>query len=322
MRQIVKRELPLFMFAVIGILIPILIHNQYVLHILILIYILAILGMSWDLIAGYGGIFSFGHQAFYAIGAYIASILSVRYGVSPWLGLIFGGVFATATSFVIAYPVLRLRGPYIALVTLSFSLIVYQLLIVMREITGGPSGLWGIPTFPAIRLGPIEIVISYVDRTNFYYMTLTLTLITILALRLYVSSRYGLYLRVIKEQEEVAETIGINTTMCKLLTFLISVFFAGTAGAFYGYYIQLISPVLTWVDTMLDIVLATILGGFGTIYGALVGSALVLFLKEYLRTLGHLRLVIFGGLLLLIIIFFPKGLTFEIIKRLGKTRKT
>ncbi|MEM3980992.1 MAG: branched-chain amino acid ABC transporter permease [Ignisphaera sp.] len=318
--SILRKESPLFVFMIIGVIIPICTSNQYLLHILILIYLLAILGASWDLIAGYGGIFSFGHQAFYAIGAYSASILSIKYGVSSWFGLVIGGFIAMILSLMIAYPTIKLRGPYIALITLSFSLIVYELIIIFRDFTGGPSGLWGIPTFSAIKLGLIDVVFSYVERTSFYYLALMLVATTILTLRIYSTSRYGLYIRVIKESEEAAETMGINTLKHKLLAFSISSFFTGLAGAFYAYYVQLITPELTWISTMLDIVLATLIGGAGTIYGSLIGSTVVLFLKEYLRFLGHLRLVIFGIILMMIIIFTPRGLVLKVIERMRKLK--
>jgi len=146
-------------------------------------------------------------------------------------------------------------------------------------------------------------------------------IISIVLLKIFVESKYGLRLRIIKESEEVAETLGIDTVKYKLMAVLISTFIAGYIGAFYAHYIQLLSPEVTWVSTMLDIVLATMLGGFVTIYGAVVGSVATIFLKEYLRVLEQWRLVIFGGVLILIVIAAPNGLIKEVIVRVSSLRK-
>jgi len=321
LKSLIAKNLAFIILFVLGLLIPQITSDQYILHLLILSFILATLGASWDMLAGYGGLFSFGHQAFYAIGGYASAIICINYGASPWLGLLIGGVFASLASLIISYPVLKLRGPYIALITLAFSLVVFELIIIFRDLTGGPSGLWGIPEFTSLDLGIAKITFGYADRTSYYYLAYVLMIISIVLLKIFVESKYGLRLRIIKESEEVAETLGIDTVKYKLMAVLISTFIAGYIGAFYAHYIQLLSPEVTWVSTMLDIVLATMLGGFVTIYGAVVGSVATIFLKEYLRVLEQWRLVIFGGVLILIVIAAPNGLIKEVIVRVSSLRK-
>jgi branched-chain amino acid transport system permease protein len=311
----------IFIIILLGLLIPLITSDQYILHILILSFILATLGASWDMLAGYGGLFSFGHQAFYAIGGYASAIICINYGISPWLGLLIGGLSALLASLVISYPVLRLRGPYIALVTLAFSLVIYEAITIFRDLTGGPSGLWGIPTFTPIDLGIIKITFEYTNRTSYYYLAYALLIINLIFLKIFVESKYGLRLRVIKESEEVAETLGIDTIKYKLVAVLISAFISGLTGAFYAHYIQLLSPEVAWISTMLDIVLATMLGGFMTIYGAFAGSLVISFLKEYFRVIGQLRLVIYGLILILIIIATPSGLLKEMIAKILSFKK-
>jgi len=320
MKDLINRNWA-FIILLLGLLIPLITSDQYILHVLILSFILATLGASWDMLAGYGGLFSFGHQAFYAIGGYISAIICIHYGVSPWLGLLIGGLSASLASLVISYPVLRLRGPYVALVTLAFSLVTYEAIVIFRDLTGGPSGLWGIPSFTPINLGIIRITFEYTNRISYYYLAYTLLLISLVLLKIFVESKYGLRLRVIKESEEVAETLGIDTVKYKLVAILISAFISGCIGAFYAHYVQLLSPEIAWVSTMLDIVLATMLGGFMTIYGAVAGSLVVSFLKEYFRIIGQLRLVIYGLILALIIIMTPSGLLKEIVVKILSKKK-
>lgn len=308
-RNFVVDNRVLIILAVGGSLVPVVTRNQYVLHLLILSYILGVLAASWDLMAGYTGLLSFGHQASYALGAY-ASAISVMYlGISPWLGLLIGGIFPSIIVLIIAYPILKtLRGTYIALMTLAFSLVVYEVIILLRSITGGLSGLWGIPSFPSIKLGALTIVFSYQDRTSYYYLALVMTIAVILLLRTFVNSRYGIFLRIIKESDAVGESIGLDTVRLKLLSLTTATFIAGVIGAFYAHYTQIITPDMGWIQTMLDILLATMLGGMGTIYGGIAGALAVTFLKEYLRIIGDLRLVLYGVILIVITIFFPGGL--------------
>jgi branched-chain amino acid transport system permease protein len=229
--------------------------------------------------------------------------------------MLVGGILAATIGLIIFYPILRLRGTYIALMTLAFSLVIFEMIILLRDITGGPSGLWGIPPYSSIDLKVLAINFSYQDRTSYYYLALATMILTVSFLWTFVNSRYGIFLRIIKESDDVAESIGLDTVKYKLLAFTVSTFIAGIIGSFYAYYTQLIAPDMAWLGTMLDIVLATMLGGVGTIYGAIAGSLVVVFLKEYLRVIGDLRLVLYGIILIIITIFFPSGVLKKIISR-------
>lgn len=287
------------------IIIPLFVQS-YILHILILSLIFAILASSWNLIAGYSGIFSFGHQAFFGLGAYVSALMSMRLDISPWFGLIIAGLFASIAGAFISLPVLRLRIiPYIAILTLGFAEITKLIASNLVDLTRGELGLSGIPAFTSI--GTISFNLA--NRINIYYLILIIFFITILVILRIVKGPQGLALKSIKESQDAAESLGVNLTKHKLYVFMVSAFIAGVAGSLFAHYVQVLTPSSAIsIDIMMQVLLIVVIGGLGTIAGPVVGAFIVVIGLEYLRVLGDYRLVIYGLIIVLVIMFMPDGI--------------
>jgi len=294
---------------------PVLVQDPYIIHILILCLMFAALAQSWNLLVGFTGIFTFGHQAFFGIGAYFSAILAIRLGISPWLGLVIGGFAASLLGIVVGIPCLRLRAaPYIAIATLGLaeiSRIVAQNLV---NITRGEMGLSGIPEFPP--LGPISFLEG---RVPYYYLIFILFLLTTALAFWIAKSPLGLALASIRESQDAAESIGVNVPRVKIIIFTISSFLAGLIGGFYAHYILILTPSsVLGVPIMIELVAMVLIGGMGTLMGPIVGAFLVTLMTEYLRVVGEYRLLIYGAILVITMIYMPSGLiTSPIIRRIS-----
>ena len=292
-------------------ILPIFVRDAYILNVLIISLIFGVLAASWNLICGYAGIFTFGHQAFFGIGGYVSALLAMKAGISPWFGLIFGGMVAAFLSFLIGLPCLRLRAaPYVAIMTLAFSEIARITCMNLVGFTRGEMGLWGIPNFPDIHV-PLIGVISFAGgvRIPYYYLILIIFAIAMLTLHFSLNSHIGLAFRSIRDSQDAAESLGINITSYKLLAFIMSAFFAGMAGSFYAHYILILTPTSVFpVGLMIEILAITFIGGLGTFLGPVLGAFLLTVGLEYLRFLGEYRLMTYGILLVLVFLFMPQGL--------------
>lgn len=298
-----------YAFYIIGALLLIVVPlfvESYTLNLLVLSVIFAILALSWNMIAGYAGIFSFGHQAFFGIGGYVSALLAMKLGISPWLGIIFAGVLSSVLGALICLPVLRLRAaPYIAILTLGFAEIVQLVASNLVGLTRGELGLNGIPPLPDI--GPISFNMAH--TINFYYLALLFLFIFIFVVYKVVKGPEGLALSSIKESQDAAKSLGVNLTKYKLYVFMLSAFIAGVAGSLYAHYVMILTPSSVMaVDIMMKMLVMTMIGGLGTIVGPIIGSFIVEMGLEYLRFLGDYRLVIYGAVLILVIMFMPGGI--------------
>jgi len=276
--------------------------NYYIMHVLILSFLNAMLASALDLLVGYTGSLILGYAAFYAIGAYTSTLLSMRVGLSPWIGVFLGGVTSTLAGLVLGIPALRLRGPYLAISTLGFGVIIYLLLINLDFITRGPLGIPGIPPLPGIGF------IDFSDRTTYYYLMLVIFVAAIYLLRLLTSSRYGRVLIAMREDEDAAKAIGINIPLYRISVFAISTFVAGIAGAFYAHYMRYINPEISALSHSIAILSMVLLGGAGTVVGPSIGAFILMFISEVLRPLLEYRLLIYGALIVLVIRYFPGGI--------------
>ncbi len=292
-------------------ILPVFLRDQYFIHLLIVSLIFSILAVSWNLICGYTGIFSFGHHAFFGIGAYISGVLAVKAGVSPWFGLFIAGLGSAFCSFVISLPCLRLKAPpYIAITTLAFAEIARISCMNLVKLTRGELGLWGIPEFPALSLPWIGVVsFSGGNRISYYYLILIIFSLVMFAVYFFLNSHVGLSFKSISDSQEAAESLGIHITFYKLLSFVVGGFFAGVAGSFYAHYILILTPssVLS-ITIMIDIIVMTLIGGFRTLLGPVLGAFLITLGLEHMRFLSDYRLIMYGLLLVLLIMFMPKGL--------------
>ena len=288
--------LPLVLVAAL----PLFWTNPYVLHMLILCMMWSVLGQSWNLLGGYTGQVSFGHAAFFGIGAYSAALLVNGQGIPParaWLGLGLGGVTAVLLAVFIGWVCFRLRGPYFALSVMALSEVLHLIAINWKDVTNGAEGVLFLPAFN--------------DKKYYYWIVLALAVSNFVCIKYVMKSKLGIYFLAIREDQDAAESLGINTTVYKLASLLISAFFTGVAGAFYFNYMGFIDPGIVFDTAKISVmmILVTMLGGAATLAGPAVGAVLYILVSEILRAwLGQGHLVFFGVLIIVIILFFPNGI--------------
>jgi len=269
--------------------------NPYVVQILMYVGINMILTLSLNLVNGYMGEFSVGHAGFMAIGAYVSAIMSVWYlprDLGPWLFplvLIIGGLAAAVAGLVVAFPSFRTRGDYLAIVTLAFNMIVKSILENL-EVVGGPRG------FKDISL-----------LTNLPWVVFWV-LLTLYLLRNLVYSNFGRGITAIREDEVAANLTSVDTRRLKVYAFCISAFFAGVAGGLFAHLLQFINPRSFSILKSTDMLVMVYLGGMGSLTGSLLGATLFTLVLEFLRPLGLWRWVLGPLLLVLLMIFRPRGI--------------
>lgn len=292
--------------AAISILLPLVVRAPYHRHILIVILIWAILGTAWNLLGGYAGQVSFGHAAFFGLGAYAAGLLFFHFEISPWWGLLLGPLVATVIGIPIGLICFRLRGPYFALAMLALGEIFRLVFTNWVSFTNGARGILILPVITS--------------KLPYYYIALailTLSLFTVYAL---INSKWGYYFVSIREDQDAAESLGIPSTRYKMYAFLPSAFFTGLAGAFYMNYLAFIDPhvVFSLSDISVMVILVVMLGGVATLWGPFIGAAIYIALNEIFRAqLGSASVLAFGILVCLVIMFLPNGIAGE----LGKARR-
>lgn len=307
-----KNILMTIAFALVAVVLPLVIKAPYQQHILILVLIWATIGTAWNLLSGYAGQVSFGHAAFFGVGAYSAGILTLHYSLSPWLGLILGPVMAMLVALPIGAIAFRLRGPYFALATLALGEIFR---LVFLNTTNYTNGAKGILIMPAIT-----------SKVFYYYAGLGMLAVTLLVTYMIVHSKIGYYLVSIREDQDAATSLGIPTTLYKNLALLPSAFFTGLAGAFYMNYVAFIDPniVFNLTNISIMVILVVMLGGVATTWGPTIGAALYIIMGELFRTtLGPANVLVFGVLVCLIIMFLPNGIAGEldVLKRITQRKK-
>jgi branched-chain amino acid transport system permease protein len=284
--------------------------SPYVVHILVLIVFFAFLGAAWNVLGGYAGQFSFGHAAFFGIGAYTSTLLLVKGGVSPWIGLLAGGVLAAAFGCFAGSLAFRygLRGPYFALVTLAFAEML-RLIAVNWVDVGGPMGI----LIPLPQGGDSLARLQFREKLPYYYVILALLLAVLGLTRWLERSRLGYTLTAIRENEDAAEASGVDTLAAKLWAMGISSFLTAVGGTFYAQYFSFIDPTLTFgVPVSVEILLRPIVGGPGTLFGPLLGSLVLTPLSEVTRWLIRGRpgidVMVYGAILVVVVTFLPRGL--------------
>ena len=283
---------------------------SYVMYLISLGLIYAIVALGLNLLIGFAGQFSLGHAGFFAIGAYTSALFTSRLGVPFILALIAAGLFTAGIGFLLGLPALRLSGPYLAVATLGFGLAVPQLIVWLGAWTGGSSGLHSLP-LASIPLGPLSIVFS-TDQDYYYLALAMLILLTIYATNV-VGSHTGRAFMAIRDSELAARAMGVNLVRYKTTAFALSAFYAGLAGSLYAHLIHGISPEDFTVLLSIDFLTMIVLGGLGSVSGALLGAFLLTFLQNALTRLPvvsdfkNLYIVVLGVILILTITFFPQG---------------
>lgn len=276
--------------------------SQYVMRIIIMIGIYSMLGLGLNILTGYTGLVSLGHAGFYAIGAYTASLLSLRLGANFIISGLGGALMAALCGLLLGLPTLRLNGTYLSIVTLGFGEIIKMITTNWDPVTNGTLGLKNIPR-PSI----FGIKLTLANNGIYYLMLILVGLVT-LACILLMKSKIGRAFVSIKEDELAATMMGIKTTRYKILAFVISAFITGIAGAFYASMIGFIEPNSFTFDVSTLIISIVILGGMGTIRGMFLGAGILIAFPEIFRFLMDYRFVVYGLILIIMMRFRPQGL--------------
>ncbi len=272
------------------------------------VFLYAMLAQAWNILAGYCGQISLGHAVFFGTGAYASTMLQMRWGWNPWVGLVAGIPVAVALSLAIGYPCFRLRGHYFAIATIAIGEIV-QTLAINWDFIGGARGL----TLP-FQKDSLLAFQFHTSKYPYYYIVLALLILCLLVSWRIEGTRLGYYFRAIREDPEAAQSVGIPITRYKLIAMAISAAFVSAGGSFYAQYVLYLDPdsVLPLSLSILICLLAVV-GGVGTLWGPLVGAALLIPLSEFTRiqfggTGRAVDLLIYGALLTLVAVFQPAGL--------------
>ena len=276
--------------------------SSYITYVIVLAMLFSILTASFDLMTGYTGPLSFCHAAFYGIGAYTSALLTLRTGMSFWLALPISAVGVFLFSAAIGYPALKLRGHYFAVTSFFFGHFIYLVFMNAIPLTNGPMGLRDIRP-PENILG-----INFGSMNSNYYLILFFGILIVVFLSLLVRSGIGRYLIAIRENEDLAEAIGINTTFYKVLSFGISGGLAGIAGSLFAHFFRLLHPsTFAWMTSEMVVIMALV-GGTGTLIGPIIGAGVVTFFLEQMRFAPELRYVTWAAMLIAVLIIEPKGL--------------
>ncbi len=297
-----RRQILIFLFFAAAVLvIPFFLKGSYFLNVLVFIGINTMLAVALNLLLGYAGQISLGHAAFFGLGAYISGILTTRFPVDPWLAMMLAGFCAAGLAFVIGFPILKLKGHYLAMATLGFGIIMYIIFNETVGWTGGPSGLSSIPN---LHIGSL----FFDNDWNNYYLIWIFTLgIMLLSINL-SQSRIGRALRAIHDSEVAARVMGVNVRILKVQIFTVSALLSAVAGSLYAHTMTFISPVAFGFNFSVELVTMVIIGGLGSIYGSFLGAAILTLLPELLRVFQDFDIVIYGLMLILITMFMPGGL--------------
>lgn len=279
--------------------------SPYIMRIIILTGIYTILASSLNLLTGFTGQVSLGHAAFYGIGAYASALIAIDLGMPYMVSLIMAGVIAGLAAFLIGVPTLKLEGTYLSIVTLGFCEIMRLVELNWMDVTRGPLGLPGIPC--------PEIFGFAIDTdTRYYYLIIILVFICLITIHNIINSRTGRALISIKEDELASEAMGVNTFKYKMIAFTTSAFFAGIAGSFYAHYVTYIDPQSFTFDESIQILSMVILGGMGSIPGAIIGAVILVSVPELLRSVQEYRMVIYGLVLVIMMLTRPQGILGDI----------
>jgi branched-chain amino acid transport system permease protein len=308
-----KNILSLLILAGVILALPLGLGNSYYLNVLVFVGIYSLITIGLSLLMGYTGQISLGHAAFFGIGAYTSGVLSTKFGVSPWLALL-AAIFVTGgIAFLIAAPALKLKGHYLAMATLAFGYIVFIVFNQASSLTGGPSGFGQIPRF---RLGNFLLR----SDVHYYYLVWSLVIVVLWVSLNIIHSRVGRALRSIHEGELTANIMGVNTAKYKIQVFVLSAVYASLAGSLYAHFITFLNPTPFGFHFSIVLVAMVAVGGMASVWGAMIGAALLTILPEYLRAFHDYDILIYGSILLLIMMFLPKGLFAGILSLIKKER--
>ena len=282
-------------------------YRDYVLNLAITVYLTAIGGLSFNLLGGYAGQVSFGHAAFFGISSYAYALLFKEAGINPFVAMVLAGVLSSVICVPLGLILFRLRGAYFALSMLAFAEIARLVAQEWTSVTNGAAGLLYLAAFP--------------DKPADYWIALAILVAVIIAIWLLVRSKPGAYFLAIREDQDAAEALGINAMAYKLLAFVISAFIMGLSGAFYACYYAYLEPnvVFNSVNISLNVLIVTLIGGIGRLFGPVVGAAVLVLTNEFfVHMFGEGNVLMSGILLIFIMLFMPEGLIGRLQKEVDR----
>ena len=301
----------MLLLAAVGVILvalPWVIKSAFAVDIFIRILLFAFIGVAWNLIGGYAKQLSLGHAAFFGLGAYTSTILQIDFGISPWLGMIAGGVVAAIASLPIGWLCFRLRGPYFAIATIAAAQVLMLIFLKFRDFAWGAEGT----TIP--NLGNSPLMMQFEAKAAYYYVALGLLALGLAITYRIEKSWMGYYLVAIGEDEDAAEAVGVNAPRVKRDIYMISAFLTALAGTFYTQYIYFIDPNTAFnFSVSIEAALVSIVGGVGTLWGPVIGTVLLETTSTLLQSwlcgsVGDIQLTVYSLILMAVILWRPTGL--------------
>ncbi len=299
---------------------PLLIRNDFYLDGLILIFIWGAFAGAWNILAGYAGMMSLGHNAFFGIGAYTSTLLLLHFGLTPWIGMIIGGLLALCVGLILGVVCFRLRSHYFALATLAFGEVGSILAVNWRSVTGGSEGL-------ALPIQPSMYLFSFSSKLPYVYIGLFFFLVVIAVSFAIEHSRLGYYLTASRENEDAARALGVRTGQVRLIAMALSSFLSAIIGTFYAQYVVFIDPTSVMrIQISVQVALFAIVGGIGTALGPAIGAVIFVPITILLRakmgtSLPGLHVIIYGIILVLVLLYMPQGISAKLKERIPILRK-
>ncbi len=293
---------------------PYFFKDGYLLNVLVFVGIHTLLAVALNLLLGYAGQISLGHAGFFGLGAYLSGVMTATYGWNPWTTMIAAALLVGTLAFIIGFPILKLKGHYLAMATLGLGIIIYIVFLEWVAVTGGPSGLSGIPNLT------IGGLVFDSDLKNYYLVWAFVLAVVIFSVNL-ANSRIGRAFRAIHDSEVAARVMGVNARLLKVQVFALSALICSVAGSLYAHVMTFIAPASFGFHISVELLTMVVIGGLGSIYGSILGALLLTLLPEFLRFMHDYDIVFYGGLLVVMTIFMPGGLVRGIPELFRKLKK-
>jgi len=287
---------------------PLVVTSSFAVDILIRVLLFSFIGSAWNLMGGYARQLSLGHSAFFGLGAYTSTLLQIDFGISPWIGIIAGGVVAMLASLPVGWLCFRLRGPYFTIATIATAQVLMLVFLKFRDFAWGAEGT----TIP--NLGYAPLMMQFETKAPYYYIVLGLLAISLMITAWIERSRIGYYCVAIGEDEDAAEAVGVNAPRVKRDIYMISAFLTALAGTFYTQYIYFIDPQTAFnFSVSIEAALVSIVGGIGTLWGPVIGTVLLETTSAVLQSrlgnsIGGVQLTVYALILMAVILWRPTGI--------------
>ena len=311
--SMLRRHAPLLVLAVVLLLLPLVLPNNYYYDIAIRMAINAIIVLGLNLLIGFAGQISLGHAGFIGIGAYASAILPTHFGWHPIVAMVAGAAIASAIAAIVARPIFRLKGHYLAMATLGLGIIIAIVIKNEAAYTGGPDGM----PVPALGLMGFEIA----GEKQWYWVLAVVLLFSFWASKNLIDSPFGRALRALHGSEVAAQVMGVDIVRYKVAIFVLSAFFASLMGSITAHYIGFVTPNIADFFHSIELVTMVVIGGMASIYGSLIGAVLLTALPQALSTFEGWETVVFGTILMFCMIFMPKGLVPTLAARFGRKER-